>query len=482
MSDCCAATAEESTKSLDHLVILGGGGAAFSAALTASGFGAKVTIINHGLPMGGTCVNVGCVPSKTLLRAAESLHRAATPSPFAGVSTTGSLVDFAALMRQKKALVEELREAKYAGVIADNPLIHFIDGFGVLTETGVRVGSDVISGDAILVATGTSPWVPPIPGLDSVAWLTNETLFELTELPESLTIVGGRYIALECAQMFARLGSRVTVLQRSDRILPTESTRVTDELTRHLEAEGVTILTGVTVSSVAPGDDGSIDVSIDVGNNDAHVLTTSHLLLATGRAPNTTGIGLEDVGVDRDDKGFVVVDETMRTTRPGVFAAGDVAGEPSFVYTASYEGALAAENAVRGSTRGADYTALPWVVFTDPQVAGIGFDAAQAAAAGLNAESSVCPLSSVPRSIAARDTRGFIELIRNVDTDVLLGARIVAPEGSELLMEMALALKFNATAMELAKSFHAYLTLSEGIKLAALSFGKDISKLSCCAT
>lgn len=489
MSTCCPTGNSEPLAETDascaladrkHLLIVGGGGAAFSAALKASSLGGRATIINDGLPMGGTCVNVGCVPSKTLLRAAESLHRARRPNPFAGIETTGRLADFAAVMRQKLELVEELRQAKYADVIADDPNIRFVQGHGRLIDAHtVEVNGERLCGDAILLCTGARPTAPDIPGLTDVPFLTNESAFELTTLPESLLVLGGRYIALECAQMFARFGSRVTVLQRSARILPQESSELTDGLTRHLESEGLGVVTSVVIQRVFP--DGSGVAVETVISGQRRVFRAARLLVATGRTPNSAGLGLEEVGVKLDAQAFIRVDGRLATTVPGIYAAGDVVGEPMFVYTAAYEGALAAETALTGTGRQRDYTALPWVVFTDPQAAGVGLDLAQAKADGFDAEAVALPLAQVPRALAARDTRGFIQLIRDRSTDRLLGVRILAPEGAELLMEAALAIRYGITVRELASAFHPYLTLSEGIKLAALSFGKDVKKLSCCA-
>ncbi|MGH8017290.1 MAG: mercury(II) reductase [Opitutaceae bacterium] len=463
-----------------HLLILGGGSVAFAAALKASSLGAKATIINDGLPMGGTCVNTGCVPSKTLLRAAETLHRGQRTSPFDGITTSGTLTDFAAVIRQKRELVEALRHAKYGDVIADDPNIAFVRGRGVLIDARtIEVNGERLHGDAILLCTGARPAVPDIPGLRDVPFLTNESAFELTELPESLLVLGGRYIALECAQLFARLGSRVTVLQRSSRILPQESAMLTDELTRQLESEGLHIVNNVAARRVR-AEDSRIAIEAVV-NGERKVFRGSHLLVGAGRTPNSAGLGLENVVVKTDANGFISVNTRLATDAPDIYAAGDVIGEPMFVYTAAYEGALAAENALTGAGRARDYTALPWVVFTDPQVAGAGLDEAQATAAGISAESATLPLTEVPRALAARDTRGFIQLIRDRDSDRLIGARVLAPEGGELLMEAALAIRHGITVAQLAAAFHPYLTLSEGIKLAALSFGKDVRKLSCCA-
>ncbi|MGC8541833.1 MAG: dihydrolipoyl dehydrogenase family protein, partial [Phycisphaerae bacterium] len=337
-----------------------------------------------------------------------------------------------------------------------------------------------LTADHILIATGATAAIPEIPGLSEAGYLTNESAFELETLPESLIVLGGRYIALECAQMFARLGSRVTVLQRSERILPTESEDITHALTGYLAEEGLEILTGVVVEQVRRGKQGVV-VTAKI-NDEKREFSARHILVATGRKPNTRNMGLENAGILLDDHGFIQVSPTLQTTLPGVWAAGDVLGQNMFVYTAAYEGALAVENMLTKVDRITDYTALPWVIFTDPQVAGVGLDERQAVAAGHDAEVATLPLSHVPRAIAARDTRGLIKLIRDKKTDLLLGARILAPEGAELLMELAMAIKFGITVTQLRNSFHAYLTLGEGIKLAAITFGKDVAQLSCCAT
>lgn len=480
MASCCNALTDHQDHKPERLLIIGGGSAAFSAAIKAHELGARATIINDGLPIGGTCVNVGCVPSKTLIRAAEAHHRSAHHA-FDGIESSSRVTDYAAVVRQKQELVDQLRQAKYTDVVGPLDGVEIVKGRArFVSPDTVEVNGERISGDRVLIATGTSPFVPPIPGLAEAGCLTSDTLFELTEQPDSLIVLGGRYIALECAQMMARLGTKVTILQRSERILPTESPDLTDALTGYLRDEGVEVVTGVTTRSVRR-DAGRVIVEVEADGNPRR-FEAAEILAATGRRANTKGMGLDAAGVEVDDKGFVRVDDTLRTTAPGVFAAGDVIGDPEFVYTAAYEGALAASNALAGAESHRDYAALPWVIFTDPQVAGVGLDEQQAGEQGIDAESSTLPLSHVPRSLAARDTRGFITLVRDKATDRLVGARILAPEGSELLMEVALAIRFGITVEQIRSSFHPYLTLAEGVKLAAIAFGKDVASLSCCAS
>ena len=487
MSDCCKNTeescAENDAAKPSHLVIVGGGSAAFAATTRAVERGWRVTIINAGLPIGGTCVNVGCVPSKALIRAAEALHRTNTHG-FAGINSAGSLDDFGALSRQTSDLVQTLRQQKYLDVVKDLPGVEIIEGTArFVGPQEIAVGERRIQADRVLIATGARTHVPDIPGLADTDYLITDTAFALREAPHSLIVLGGRYIALECAQMFARLGVEVTVLQRSARILPTESPELTDQLTQCLRREGMEIHTGVTTKRVDNVTEGvRIEAEVD---GVAQSFVGDRLLLATGRTPNTEGLDLETAGVKLTKGGFIEVDDFLQTSAADIFAAGDVVGEPMFVYTAAYEGALAAVNACAVATTDTtkrDYQPLPWVVFTDPQVAGVGLDEQQAKEAGIDAEVITLPMDKVPRALVARQTDGFLQLIRDRETDRIIGARALAHEGSELMMEISLALRHKMTAKDLAAMFHPYLTLSEAVKLAALSFGKDVNKLSCCAT
>lgn len=461
-----------------HLVIIGGGSAAFTAATKAHELGARITLINDGLPLGGCCINVGCIPSKTLLRAAEAHHRG-NHSRFDGVTSQSRITDFSKIIDQKNRIIGDLRKEKYLQVISRLSDARVIQGFGHLVNNHiVAVGDERIEADRILIATGSAPFIPPIPGLASVNYLTHETAFDLKKLPASIIILGGRFVALECAQMFARLGSKVTVIQRSSRILPTETSDLTASLTTYLSEEGITFITGATTESVYQNPEGVTAVVTVAG--ETKTVKAAKLLLATGRTPNTAVLGLQEQGVACTEQGYIQVDATLATSVPGIYAAGDVLGEHQFVYTAAYEGGLAASNCFSEQPKERNYTGLPWVLFTDPQVAGVGLDEKQAFDRGIEAETSTLPLTQVPRAITAQNTRGFFKLIREKGTDRLLGARVLASEGSEVLMEISLAIQYDIPVKALASQFHPYLTLSEAIKLAAIQFDKDIRSLSCC--
>jgi len=460
------------------LVVVGSGGAAFGAALRASELGARVAMVERGI-LGGTCVNVGCVPSKALVRAAEAVHRANDPR-FAGVVTSARVADFGALMAQKQALVEGLRQAKYARVLADLPNVTLLQGEARFLGPGrLSVAGKELRAKRFVVATGMHPHVAEIPGLAEAGFLTSTDALALEALPASMVVLGGRFVALELAQAFSRLGTRVTVVQRSAHVLPTEDDDVTEELERLLVAEGLEVLTGAQVVRVSLEGAQRV-VEVERGGERLRLVADA-ILVATGRRANTEALGLETIGARLRPDGTILVSESLETTAAGVFAAGDVIGEPAFVYTAAYEGRLAAENALGETKRLRDYTALPAVVFTDPQVATVGLSEKRAREQGLEVDVAKLPFTHVPRALAARDTRGFVKLLRERGTDRLVGAVILAPEAGELVMEPALAIRHGIPVSALALAFHPYLTAAEAIKLAAQMFDKDVAKLSCCA-
>lgn len=467
------------------LIILGGGSAAFAAAIEADELQLSTLIVNEGLPWGGTCVNVGCLPSKYLIRAAESIHKA-SHSPFRGISPNKPSWDYKTIIQQKRELVADLQQHKYMDVVAGLENVTLLEGRGRLTSRNtIEVNGKIYRGIKIFIATGSSTTIPPIEGIREIDYLTNDTLFDKEDLPESLTIIGGGYIGLEIAQAYHRFGSKVTVVEYFDHILidhilNTQTEDVSSEVRKHLEAEGIQFYTGTKATKVYKEGDQVVLEGEQKGQKVS--VTSSHLLIATGRTPNTKGIGVEDVGVELLKGGFVKVNDQLETSVTGIYAVGDCNPNPPFVYTAAYEGKTAVQNAFQGVGKATDFRSMPWVIFTDPQVAGVGLDEKEAAAQGTPFQVASLPLSEIPRSAAALDTRGFIKLIKNPETDKLLGARIVAPEGGELIMELSLAVKYSIPVNDLADSFHPYLTLSEGIKLAAITFNKSVAKLSCCAS
>jgi mercuric reductase len=475
MSDCCGAGGFR--KGSYDLAVIGAGSAGFSAAITAAEQGANVALIGHGM-IGGTCVNVGCVPSKTMIRAAEALHDAGAASRFPGLSGEARVTNWGHLVAAKDDLVSALRRKKYINLLPEYNGVAYLEGAARLTENGVAVnGSEIVAGKTI-IATGSSPAAPDIPGLADVPWLTSTTALDLTEQPRSLLVIGGGYIGCELAQMFARAGTAVTLVTRS-RLLPEAEPEIAEALSRYLADEGISVRTGLAYSRIERRDN-LIALAIEV-NGKAETLTAEQVLMTSGRRPNTAGLGLAESGVELASNGGIVVDDRMRTSKSGIYAAGDVTGRDQFVYMAAYGAKLAALNALNGNSLVYDNTTMPWVVFTDPQVAGVGLTEAAAKSRGFETKTSIAPLDQVPRALAARDTRGLIKLVADKKTDRLLGAQILAPEGADSIQTTVLAIKFGMTTQDLGATIFPYLTTVEGLKLAAQGFGKDVTKLSCCA-
>jgi len=465
---------------LFDLIIIGGGSAAFSAAIKAESLGLSTLMVNAGLDFGGTCVNVGCVPSKNLIRAGETAYHA-SHSNFTGIKPKGVEIDFAQVIQGKKKLVATLQEKRYMDVVSDFENLKILKGWATFKdEKTIVVDGKEYKALKFLITTGATTSVPAIEGLKDVPYLTNVSLFDLEQQPESLIVLGGGYIALEIAQAYHRLGTKVTLLQRSPFVLSKLTPDISDELLKHLRREGMTIQTGLTFKSISE-ENGRIKVKAEK-HGEQYQFEAEKILVSTGTKPNTDKLGLQNIGLKLEKGGHIQVNDKMETNLRNIYAAGDVANTPAYVYTAAFEGKIAVENAFTGTEKQADYSSLPWVVFTDPQVAGAGLDEAEAKAQNIPYEVSKLELKDVPRAIAANDTRGFIKLIRNTKTDKLIGARVVAPEGGELIQQLSMAIKYGITVKDLTESFYPYLTLSEGIKLAAITFGKDVSKLSCCAS
>ena len=469
------------------LIIIGGGSAAFSAAIKAESLGLSTLMVNGGLDFGGTCVNVGCVPSKNLIRAAETAYHA-THSNFAGIKPIGVDIDFAQVIKDKKKLVATLQEKKYMDVVSDFENLTMLKGWATFKdEKTIEVDGKEYKALKFIIATGATTNIPNIEGLNEIDYLTNVSLFDLEEKPESLTIMGAGYIGLEIAMAYNRLGVKVRIIEFTDRVLRTQTPDISEALETQMRNEGIEILPNFrAVKFEKEGNDTIIHCKCPDGSF-TKITEKGKVVIATGTKPNTDKLGLENIGLSLTKSGHIAVNEKMETNLPHIYAAGDCTNTPAFVYTAAAEGKAAVEFAfsppLEGEAeRGLDYSSLPWVVFTDPQVAGAGLDEAQAEAQNIPFEVSKLELKDVPRAIAANETRGFIKLIRNTETDKLIGARVVAPEGGELIQQLSMAIKYGITVKDLADSFYPYLTLGEGIKLAAIKFDKDVSKLSCCAS
>src|SRR6058998_2072872 len=460
------------------LVILGSGSAAFAAALKAADHGAKIAMVERGT-IGGTCVNVGCVPSKNLLRAGE-LRYYDSNRDFPGIKPGRTTIEFKKVMEQKDQIVRGLRKEKYSDVLRSLPSTRLFRGNArFVSRTRVKVDGINVDGKKFVVATGSSPRIPSIPGIEDVDYLTNVEALSLKNKPVSMVVLGGRALGLEFAQMYSHMGTEVALLQRSDRIIPEEEPEVSQALRQYLEDEGIEIKTGVEVKRVYQIQGEKVIVA--TANWRKFEARGDELLLATGREPNTNRLGLETVPVRLRKDGAVKVDREMRTTAPHVWAAGDVIGEPMLETIAAKEGATAAENALLGAHRKIDFLPVPRAIFTSPQVASVGLTEKQAHEQGYECACRTIPMLKVPKAIVIRDTRGLIKMVAEASTGRILGVHILADGAADMIHEAVLAVKYKLTIDDIIDTVHIFPTMTESIKLVATSFRKDIDELSCCA-
>lgn len=458
------------------LAVIGSGGAGFAAAISATSRGLRVVMIERST-IGGTCVNVGCIPSKALLAAAEARHLA-LQGRFPGIVTRAEPTDMGSLVEGKAEIVSALRKEKYEDLAGDYGWEIRRGDARFVRGPAIEVAGERIEAAHYLVATGAAPWVPPVPGLDQTGFLTSTSALELEHLPESMIVVGGNYVGLELGQMFARLGTRVVLVEALARIAPAEEPEISEVLTQVLEDEGVEVITGSSLEGVSRRA-GMVEARL--GGAAAGEISAQEILMATGRRPNTAGLGLEVVGVQMGHLGEVVVDSGLRTANPRIWAAGDVTGAPQFVYVAGVHGTMVVDNAFFEGTRQVDYSHLPRVTFTSPAIASVGLTDAQVAEAGLSCTCRVLPLAYVPRAIVSRDTRGLVKVVAEVNSRRVVGVHVLAEGAGDMILAATYALEAGMTVDQLASTWSPYLTMAEGIKLAAQSFDTDVSKLSCCA-
>ncbi|MDC8451419.1 MAG: mercury(II) reductase [Candidatus Nitrosotalea sp.] len=456
------------------LVILGGGAAAFASALKASEIDAKVAMIERDT-IGGTCVNVGCVPSKNLLNIGELIHDCLNKK-LDGQSFQSMKFDFKKIIQDKDNLVLNLRNQKYADVLKSMPNMEFIQGNAKFrSRNEIDVNGKILKAKNILIATGSSAAVPQIKGIDKVDYFTNIEALSLEEKPDSMIIIGGRVLGLEFAQMYSRLGTKVTLLQRSDRILPEEEPEISDSVRSYLEEEGIEIHTGVKIQSV--GNDGEEKVVLASGLE----FRAKKLLMATGRRPNTADLALENAGILTSESGAIVVDDEMRTNIPNIFAAGDIIGEPMLETVAAKEGSIAASNALFGTNKKMDFSAVPHAVFTSPQVASVGITEKEAVERYGKCSCKTLLMADVPKALVVNKTKGLIKMVVEPQTNRIIGVHILSDLAADIIHEAVLAVKHKLTVDDIIDTVHVFPTMSESIKLVATSFRKNVKQLSCCA-
>jgi len=455
------------------LIIIGGGAAGFAAATRADDLGAKVLMLNEGLPIGGTCVNVGCVPSKHLLAIAEAVHAARSPRFTSVAPSREPAHSYGEAVREKDALVESLRRRNYEDVLASFRTVEFRRARARLVGPGrIRAGEEEFEARHVLVATGARAAGPPIPGLAEAGFLTNVEALSLADAPESLAVIGGGPLGLEFAQILKRFGSAVTVIEAEPEIVPRAEPEIAAVLRTALEHEGIRFLTGTRIERVEPGPPHRLHCEGGV------CVEAAAILVATGIRPNTEGLGVESAGGELDPRGFVKAAPWLEAGER-LWAAGDVVGRMPLETVAAKEGALAASNALEGRRDALEYDGVPWAVFTSPQLAGVGFTEAESMARTGYCNCRTVYYRQLPRALAAKDTVGAAKL--TVDREGRIrGGYVCGTNAAEVIHEVAMAVRLGLTVRDIIDAVHVFPTYSEVVKFAALAFTRDVSVMTCC--
>lgn len=468
------------------LIIIGGGAGAFAAAIKANELGAKTLMVNHGLPLGGTCVNVGCVPSKTLLWAGEVMHQAKHHG-IPGIDIEIKNFDFQKVVQDELDLVEKLRKEKYEKVLKSLEHVSHIEGKAAFVSPHeIEINPSASSGQVgqrfqgkkYIIAAGSTATVPPIEGIREVGYITHIEALKLKQQPKELIVIGAGPVGLEFAQMYARFGTKVTILHRGSSIFRGEEELIT-RLTEILTNEGITIKTNVQVKSARKeGDKKTISYSIDGKTEE---VSGDEILLAVGKTPNTQDLALNKAMVEIDEKQSIKVNPQFQTSQAHIYAVGDVTNTPLRLEpTAGREGTLATENALNGTKNSIDYDTVPWTIFTDPQLAGVGLTEKQEMKQLGRCFCRTVSFADVPKALIIGRTEGLIKMVIHPETKVILGVQILAPHAGDLIAQAMTLIKNKNTIDDVVNSLPMFPTLSEAIKIVALSFTKDITKLSCC--
>jgi pyruvate/2-oxoglutarate dehydrogenase complex dihydrolipoamide dehydrogenase (E3) component len=445
-------------------IIIGSGQGANPLAYGLVDRGLRVALIEKE-HLGGTCINVGCTPTKTMVHSAQVAHYARNAARW-GVRAGNTQVDLPAIVARKRQIVERFR-AGHQRKVEERENLRLYRGHGrFVGPRTVEVNGERLEAERIFISAGTRPDVPRIEGLDRVPFLTNASMMELQEVPGHLIVLGAGYVGVEFGQMFRRFGAEVTIIHRGDRLLTREDPDIAAALQKALEAEGIQFLLNAETTRVEQTDSG---IALDVlsgtqrpAPSTQRRLTGSHLLVATGRRPNSDDLGLETAGVETDPKGFVKVNERLETSAPGVWAMGDVKGGPAFTHISWNDYQIVWANLIEGKNETTEGRPVPYAVFTDPQLGRVGMTEAEARATGKRLKIGTIPMSGVARAIERDETAGLMKLIVDAETDRVLGAAILGTEGGELIQNLGTLMLAGAPYTLLKGAIYIHPTLAEG--------------------
>jgi len=455
------------------LIVIGAGPGGYVAAIRAAQLGMKVACVEKERTLGGTCLNVGCIPSKALLESSELYEQAKDKLKDHGLVIGNLSLDLQKTMERKDKVVSQLTGG-VASLFKKNKIDHILGTAQVNADRSVTVRQNkeesLLKAKSLIIATGSSPINLPGLTIDGKSIVDSTGALSLTRVPKSLIVIGGGYIGLELGSVYLRYGSQVTVLEALDRIVPAMDLEVGKAFQRVLQKQGMQFQLSTKVKKATVKKDGTVDVEVEDAQGKSNALNAEVVLVAIGRKANTEGLGLDKAGIKTDERGRIVVDKKYQTSVPGVFAIGDVIAGPMLAHKAMEEGVAVAEN-LAGQAGHVNYDAIPSVVYTWPEVASVGLTEEQAKEQGLEYKTSKYPYMATPKAVAMGEKEGFVKLIADKKTDRLLGAHILGARASDMIAELVLALEFKASAEDIARTCHAHPTLSEAVKEAALGLG-----------
>ncbi len=461
------------------LIIIGGGAGAFAAANTANKLKKKALLINYEkiLPLGGTCVNVGCVPSKIMLHQGEEYYNAIR-SKFRAIKLQGKS-DFIEALKETHEMVKKFRSKNYERVIEKQEYVDFKEGLASFVDSRVvKVDNETFKGKRFLIAAGASTFVPPIKGIEEIDFITNVNIFNLKKTPKSIIIIGGGPLGMEFSQIFHHFGIKVTVLQRSERIIPKFDSMLGEELKKYLEGEGITIYTKADSKEIKKTKEGiALTVEID---GKRKILSAEKFMLATGLRANTKLIETENAGVELDEKGFVKVNKYMQTSQKHIYAAGDVTGLMPLETTAAKAGNFAVLNMFENANKKIDYNEVPHAIFTSPEVAAVGITEEDFMKKYNTCLCRTISLDHVEKALAIKDTKGLIRMVLDPKTKVVIGVHIIGPMAADIITTATYAIKNKMTIYDIRDTIHVFPTLSEMIKKVAQSFDQNLNEMACC--
>jgi len=452
------------------LVVIGGGPAGYTGAIRASQLGMKVAVVESRQTLGGTCLNVGCIPSKLLLNMSEKYEDANKHFDEIGIKASKISLDLKKMLAKKDKSVSDLCKG-IEGLFAKNKITKFVGKGKITGPNEVSVGKDKLGAKNILIATGSD--VANIPGIniDEKNIVSSTGALELSEVPKHLVVIGGGYIGLELGSVWRRLGAKVTIVEYFDKIVPSMDEEMGKNFTKILKNQGLEFLLSTKVIS-AKEDKGSVELTLeDSKGSNLSKLKADKVLVSVGRKPNTEGLGIEAFGIEVNDRGFITTNDKYQTQTPSIWAVGDVIPGPMLAHKAEEEAVAAVEN-MAGKYGHVNYNIIPGVVYTWPEAASVGMTEEEAKASGIDYKVGKFPFLANSRARAIGCTDGLVKIIAEATSDRVLGAHIIGPDAGTIIAEVAVAMEFYASSEDIAKTCHAHPTLSEAVKEACLAIDK----------